>query len=261
MPVRRATRRPRRKMRKVPRRKMQRGIKRQVNIATITETRSLGVFTPGDYNQDFGLYQFPRALALSQSFKYFRPRSVEWVYNNEYNTYQDGDTGVTPTIPYVWKIMNRTGDQTVWSAAQYEQMGVVKAKFTKPLVIKYKPNLVQSVQVQPTGSIPVTGYPPAAAAKFFSVGSRPLFNQWIATTIHSIDTQLNDINPDLLYQNSPYPNFHGHSVRFDQVVTGVSERLGTLECRVVWEFKDPLPGVAPTTSAESASEPPSESAP
>ena len=184
-----------------------------------------------DYNYAFALQQFVRAKALSANFKYYRAKRVVWTYLPEYNTFQTGAAQVS--IPQMSMIMNRTGDNTVWTPAEYDAQGAVPKTFTKKRVIAYKPSLVQSIQYSMN--------PALGNNNGTNVGARALYNEWIATGDYSttmlpagsLPTVIPTINEVVLY--------YGHSIYWSVTSTAPDEpRLAQVYCEVEWEFKDPL---------------------
>jgi len=187
-----------------------------------------------DYNYSFSLRQFDRASAIAQNFKFYRPKRVVWTYIPDFNTFQQG-AGVV-SMPQVSMIMNRSGDNTIWTLVEYDAQGAVPGVFTKKKVVAYKPNIVQSIQY-----IAQNEEDPASRLRA-NLGSRPLYDEWITTGIYNSDlgttgyglpTQIFNVNDSLLFQ--------GHSMFWGVTSTAPLEPdLGTCFCEVEWEFKDPL---------------------
>lgn len=201
------------------------------HYARITETNEIApIDANADENYQFDLSQFPRALALSKNFKFYRAKRVVWTYLPDYNTFQAG--GAAVSMPNMALIMNRTGDATSWSAAEYDAQGAVPKLFDKKKIVSYVPNIVQSVQYINNPNAPLfTG----------NIGTRPVFRQWLAT--------------GTFFQNIVTPNggnvvqptagnhlqYFGHSIYWSVTSTAPSEAaLGSAFCEVEWEFKDPL---------------------
>lgn len=229
------------------------------NVARITETHEFGVLVANtDINAGFSIANFPRATALAQNFRYFRAKRCVYRMVPYYNTYQSGGTAVRPSYRL---IMNRTGDNTAWTVAEYDAQGSVPKVFVKEITTKYTPNLVQSVQIQPNSAINVYGGN-VADSTFVSVGSRPIFNQWLATESFGIYTNIAatpNIPGTLTYNNRPNVMYWGHSVLITVPGSGAIN-VGVLTCEVEWEFKDPyikeslqvpdaLPPVAPAPAS------------
>ena len=198
------------------------------HYARITETALFTPIAPNqDYNYAFHLGLFDRALAVSQNFKFYRAKRVVWTYLPDFNTFQSGGA---VTLPQVSMIMNRTGDATAWSPAEYDAQGAVPKQFSKKMVIAYNPNIVQSVQFVTT-TIPAFGG---------NIGVRPVYNEWIATGTY------NQIFPNpaggvssVLNANT-FLQYQGHSMYWNVATPGSILVLGSVYCEVEWEFKDPL---------------------
>lgn len=184
-----------------------------------------------DYNYAFALQQFVRAKALSANFKYYRAKRVVWTYLPEYNTFQTGAGQVS--IPQMSMIMNRTGDNTVWTPAEYDAQGSVPKTFTKKRVIAYKPSLVQSIQysINPTlGNNNGT-----------NVGARVLYDEWIATSDYRQDMLPAGSNPTVIPNINEVVLYYGHSIYWTTTSTAPDEpKIAQVFCEVEWEFKDPL---------------------
>lgn len=205
------------------------------NIASIVEVSAqFPVLANTDYNFSVSPLaatgtQFQRIRALATQFKYYRVTEVVWRYVPLYNTYNVDAASTLPSIPTFQRVMNRSGDLTIWTQAQYENQGAVNVEFKKTLTVRYKPNLVQSLVFGPTG----------LGAIFQQLGTRPIFNQWLATNIFTIDA---NAAPGTA-QNVPAVVYQGHSMLFSRLVGGAGPSdhspIGNYEVSVRCEFKDP----------------------
>lgn len=209
------------------------------HYARITEVVNFTPPLPNDEtNYQFNISQFVRATAVAKNFKYYRAKRVVWTLLPEYNTFQQGAAAVS--APQISFIMNRTGDATAWTAADYDAQGAVPSLFTRKRVVAYKPNLVTSIQMAPQ--------PVANVNESRAIGQRPLYDQWIATNDYTIDLPAavgltTDVRNTLV-------NYYGHSMLWGVTFVDPSPRqLATIFCEVEWEFKDPLFGSAPPSSA------------
>jgi len=202
------------------------------HYARITEAVN---FTPMnaniDYNYSFSLSLFERALAVSKNFKFYRAKRVVWTYLPDYNTFQASAGNLS--LPQVSMIMNRTGDATSWTPAEYDAQGAVPKQFSKKMVIAYSPNIVQSIQyISVAGATPFTG----------NVGARPVYREWIATGTYNTQVTTPGLpQVNLLVNANTQMLYQGHSMYWNVTSTAPSEpALGTVYCEVEWEFKDPL---------------------
>lgn len=234
--------RPRRRfpLRRHPKANQTSGAQKAVkHYARITEVVP---FTAPQQNNEvnylFNINQFVRATAVAKNFKYYRAKRVVWTLIPEYNTFQYGGGAVS--APQVSFIMNRTGDNTAWTLADYDAQGSVPMTFTKKRVIAYKPNLVQSIQMGPQ--------PVANPNLSRAVGQRPLYDEWVATNVINIDLPAvagleTEVRGDAV-------NYYGHSIYWSVTYADPTPRnLATIFCEVEWEFKDPLFGSLPTAPA------------
>lgn len=191
-----------------------------------------------DVNYQFNISQFDRAKAIAQNFKFYRAKRVVWTLLPEYNVFQTGAGQVS--MPQMSFIMNRTGDNTAWTVAEYDAQGAVPTTFSKKRVIAYKPNLVQPFNV--AINVAVGGLPTTA-----SMGNTPVYDQWIGTGGYLVD------NPNPA-SGGPIPlsirgdvtPYYGHAIYWSVTSTAPSEpALATIFCEVEWEFKDPLFDLTP----------------
>jgi len=270
MPKRRGGRRNRRRGgRKTRINKPQLGLMPSVqnkNAAHITETVDLGTFlTNTNYQQQFCILQFPRAVQLCRFFKFYRAKRIVYDYMPENNVSQantqtkDAQGNVISStasvqIPYMYYMMNRDGSQySSDSLGQFDNTGCRTIKFTKKIVIAYKPNLAQLINViQPNVQGPVQAV--------YNLGATPIYDKWISTNGIGAPIGNNQyINIGLTEppnsvqafqsQNMPYvrnaPTYYGHDFYLEQYNGLNSETTVSLPCgwstvTVEWEFKEPV---------------------
>lgn len=203
-------------------------------MAHITEAIQLtSIFqNTGDVNYAFHLGLFVRALALSKNFKYYRAKKCVYRYVPLANVFQGGVAG--QQIPTWQMLMNRTGDNALWTAAEYDAQGALSQQFTKQKTIKYKPNLVQSVSVRADAAV---GGPPLASSNLRQIGTRPLYDAWLSTPFGTIETVAGDANSNLnIYADATGEILYwGHSI-----LMTASGTVCQVYLEVEWEFKDPL---------------------
>jgi len=229
MPIRRRGRRPARKGRRrfAKKRGMgrpHRGMNMNPHYAVITETNDYGAFGVNTVQvQSLNIANYPRALAVAPSFKFYRLKHIEWIYTPEFNTFQEGSAF---SQPYFYYVMNRTGDQTLPSLAGLESQGAVPISFTKQVKIKYRPNLLQILNVR--------ALPPGSGSVDNAVGGEPVFSKWIPTQ-QLTNPQITSGNGVLSVHNNPQYYGHYWTVKAD-IGSGT---VGYLSCKCVWEFKEP----------------------
>jgi len=130
--------------------------------------------------------------------------------------------------------MNRTGDNTLLTVNAMETMGAVPIGFSKPIVVRYKPNLVQAITLG--GSLTNQATLP--------IGAQPLYHKWLATDYALIPSQPNP--PGFNTQGIPNcPNYFGHQINVR--AGNASALIGNIEVHLVWEFKDPQVPSTPTS--------------
>lgn len=202
------------------------------HYARITEVANFSApLSNTDVNYAFSLQQFVRAMAVSKNFKYFRAKRVVWTYIPDYNTFQSGTA--TVSMPQMSMIMNRTGDNTLWTPAEYDAQGAVPKTFISKRVIAYKPNLVQSIQY--------TINPTLGTNSGHNLGARPLYNEWIATGDFTVSQLPAGSLPTLIPTINETVQYYGHSIYWEVTNTATElPPLGRVFCEVEWEFKDPL---------------------
>lgn len=212
------------------------------NYATITESfrdpNLLSANTP--YADQFNIGAFPRALLMARLFKFYRCTKIVYDYVPLSNTYQDAATGQNPTIPYFYYNMNRDGaaggDNTL---AQFLADGVRPIKFTKKIVIAYKPNLSQVINVADGGS---------PTSNTYTLGLTPVYDKWLSTDglqdvgfVGSTEpVAAQSIAPNVVLQSIAAPPYYGHNFFIVQDDTGTGTTVGRTSVTCVWEFKEPV---------------------
>lgn len=213
------------------------------NYATITETREEGDVTANvAYGASISISGFPRALAMARLFKFYRLSKVVYDYNPDANTYQAGNNTTQETIPFMHYQMNRDGsNQSGLTLAQLQAAGTRPIKFTKKIVIAYKPNLVQACQL-----VVHTGTPNT----YFNGNNIPIYDKWISTI--GLQNGANSFGGTVESMPSTvgitqFPNqinvvpYHGHTYFFDQSVSPAgAATVGYLTITCQWEFKEPV---------------------
>jgi len=227
----------------------------RINYAQITETAKpqredgtthLQANTP--YIGSISIANFTRARAVAACFKFYRLKKVIYEYTPDYNTYQAGASATTETVPYMYYMMNRdASDTTAMNLAQLQNAGARPVKFTKKVVISYKPNLVKANQLIVT-LVPATS--------LYNGNNTPVYDQWISTSglqhpntpswagnqvdlpIAAQGSAVNPLVPPDQINVLPY---YGHGFYFDQVVSPVgATAVGFQTVTCIWEFKEPV---------------------
>lgn len=94
------------------------------------------------------LAQYARALSVSKSYRFYRIRTVKYVYKPDANVF-----GIGIVVPQLYTIMNRSGDVSTFTLDDLKDQGSKPRQFTKPLNVKYSPSTVISVSDTPTGDV------------------------------------------------------------------------------------------------------------
>lgn len=194
-----------------------------------------------DYNYQFNISDFPRASLIAKNFKYYRAKYVVWTYIPEYNTFQSSVGN--STMPQMSMIMNRTGDNTLWTPADYDAQGAVPKAFSRKRVIKYKPNLCSPLNVTLSAVSP----DPTPTPTTGTLGNIPVYDKWVGTGGYAVDNTLGGAT-ELIIRSDKTP-YYGHSAYWYVSTVGNTLPLATVFCEVEWEFKDPM-YVAPTTTTD-----------
>lgn len=218
------------------------------NYAQITETQRDTSFLDSNtaYPEQFNIGAFPRALLMARLFKFYRCKQIVYDYVPNSNTFQDAASGNSPTIPYFYYNMNRDGssggDNTL---NQFLADGVRPIKFTKKLVITYKPNLAQLINVVDNGK--------PTNINTFSIGLTPVYDKWLSTdglqnqagswigSTEPVDNAPIDTTGTLNLVNSvAIPPYYGHNIYIVQDDAGASATVGRKSITCIWEFKEPI---------------------
>jgi len=230
------------------------------NYATITETyRALvggGPATELSANTAYGasvtIAQYPRAQALARCFKFYRLKAVVFEYLPDANTYQGGSAATAETVPYMYYMMNRdASDQSSTTLAQFQAAGVRPIKFTKKIVIAYKPNLIQAQQL--VASLGQQGQP---NLQVYNGNNVPVYDKWISTigiqhggpnnwtgdqSDLPVQAQGNATNPLVPLEVVNVLPYYGHNFYFNQAVMPQgAANVGYSSITAIWEFKEPV---------------------
>jgi len=206
--------------------------------AIIRETIEFKDLQPNTgYTANFSLNQFDRASALAPNFKWYKAKSVEWILEPLFNTFQD-TTGAS-SAPYLYEVMNRTQDSNGITLQDMQAMGCKPKKLTSKHVTKYTPNWCSPGLL--TYNVDY-GAPGTAALQ---QGLRPQY-----AYLASPDDVASAGGPVVMIpgtntaqQAAPVLTnmtlYNGHTVWIDQLVDANVAAVARLTCNVVWEFKDP----------------------
>lgn len=252
---RRPARRPRRLLRRL--RKVRRSMpKRSMNAnrdkATVTEvytedTIEGNAFTSG--NTTFSLNEFPRALAVSQHYRYYRATKMTVDFIPYANVYAVGQS--FPELYLQKDYTNQVVAQMPATVAQFQSRGVLPLRWTTPIkrscipaVLRIENLQVQAWkdanefyinEIQPLTSTPVKG-------KWYMTEKAYLATQY--TPNQTVTT--NPIGPSA---NPATLLYHGFVYGVDTPIANQSV-VGKFMVKVHWEFKEPfVPETSPNDPA------------
>lgn len=211
--------------------------------ATVVEAQELSVLANGGNFMSHNLQEFPRALAVSKNFRFYRCKKVEVEFVPYSNVFQAGTS-----FPELYFQVDRTQGNglgpglnvPVPTKAIMLSRGVLPVKWTTPLRRSYVPsvlrneNFIQNVQ------------PDNFVSSVAAITSTPVKYKWYMTQQYFSappGAAASVIQPSWGPQ---YLQYFGAAFFIDQPVApqGV---CGTLKCKVHWEFKQPLVATAPSS--------------
>jgi len=243
MVARRAVRKARKVVKRAPRRKAAKRPSAS-QMATITETIELSEMkanTP--YALVFNLSQFERASTLAPSFRWYKAEKVTWTLESLYNTYQDGVGG--DTIPYLYKIMDRTQNSSGFYLNDLQASGVKPSKMIGTKTFTFKPNwcsggLTTYARTPETGAIVALTALGLRAQYAYLATPDTVEVQQAPSFLVPIDP-LNPINPGTGVNaiNANNVCYNGMDMYIDQKGNLNDPYLARLRCTVTWMFKDP----------------------
>jgi len=236
----------RRPARKAPARKRVGKKPTAKQYATIQETVEYADMTSGiNLALAFRLNQFDRASKLATNFRWYKASKVVWSLEPLYNSYEDngGDT-----VPYLYKIMDRTQDNLSMNLLDFQASGCKPMKLTSKKTFSFTPNWCSA------GLTTFTENPTGGIINMTSQGLKAQY-AWLAAP-HSQGGGLPDTLPDYIGpldpRTTPLPANSGmnsvstNAVLYNgmDIIIDQAHNLGRDEvCRIVatvtWQFKDP----------------------
>ena len=217
--------------------------------ATVVEVQELAATPEGGNFVNHHLSQFPRALAVSKQFRFYRCKKVELEFIPYANVFTPGtafpelyfqtdrtqnvDTGVPLPLPSKAIMMSR---------------GVMPAKWTSIIKRSYVPsvlrneNFIQNVLGSDVQSIA-------------AVSSTPVKYRWYATQQYFVAPPGNAASPISPTWGPSALRYFGAAYYIDQPLAAPSAILGTIKIKVHWEFKQPLVAAEPAPPSESETGP------
>lgn len=234
------------------------------NLVRIEETvefndiTGAGTANPLNRTYSVSLNSCDRAARMATLFRWYKCEKVEYIYQPIYNTFQSSAGAYS--IPYVYKVMNKTGNQDSYEINDYKAMGAMPIKLTKPVKFIYKPNWL-------LGGNPIVNYTtlstaqaggPASGIAAFPVASSgntactrwlrcPTINTALAVAASSFDNVALDGSIIAAFPNArtvtetAAVNWYGHDIVVDQDVPApIDVPLIRVYCKITWVFKEPM---------------------
>jgi len=214
------------KGKKLIRRLKKRAVAPSSNIARVVERLPVNYDISGETSFNFTtrLSSYARALGISNNYKYYRCASVKFSFKPTVpvgGTTLGGTTGGPQMYAFYWK-MNRAGyapdnNNENWFLQNNAKPISFGSSTGKQVIIKYKPNLLNSIGTDPNGTAQTTS---------------PLFNRWVSTIVEAPG------GADSLNSNVPYFGLLTFIANPGGGTTVLSQ-VASLTVEAVWEFKDP----------------------
>jgi len=251
MPRRRATRRPKRRAAK-KRTYRSKGGRTSKQMAKILETIEYNNVAPNVVQaMTFTINQFERARTLATNFRWYKPTYVTWTIEPQFNTFQSGINA--NSVPYMYKIMNRSQDPSFMTLSDILSQGAKPMKLISQKKISYRPNwcspglIVQNVVAQQgfggaLNNVYINGLTPQygwlQAPNLLPTGTSGSGQPLVPGTISSLQPgDPRATGPALnLAANTV---FNGHQVYIEQQTAPQSTPVYKVSCTVSWSFKDP----------------------
>lgn len=190
----RSTKPRRRVARKSTKKPMRRRVVRKLGATNETASckelyslRGMQSNTPlQDVEQNLGFYK--RASAIAENYQFFRIRYIKYKFIARYNTYQatTAEANAFP-IPLLYHRIDKGGSlPTATSIGQLKAMGCKPIRFTKDIVVTFKPGVSM-----------VTANDDAAA----QLPTKPLISPWLVTnkSVEQVGWLPNDTDHKGLY--------------------------------------------------------------
>jgi len=260
---------PRRPRRKAPRRRAV-PRKRAGRMARVTDTARL---TEGaedqlvlDANGGFGynyttsLSEYERAQEVAHAYKFYRCARIQLEFV-PYANFSVVGGGANLRLPQLYFAVDRCANMNILpTEAEMIERGVSPKIFKGKLVYSWKPNLLQSVQLE-TEQPGDGGGNPLGVQSLSAINSVPLMNKWLPTqqsfAFTNIPPAMTGLNVSQLASNPYALRYYGAVFVIDQE-GGSALAVGDLISKVTWEFKGPralktnpptvLPPISPATS-------------
>lgn len=212
----------------------------KMDKATVVEVQELAATPEGGNFINHHLSQFPRALAVSRQYRFFRCKKVEVEFIPYANVFAPGTA-----FPELYFQVDRTQDVggtgvplPLPSKAIMMSRGVMPVRWTSNIKRSYSPSVLRNENFIQN----VSGDVQSIAA----VTSTPVLYKWYATQQYfTAPTQ----NAATFVQPTWGPSglrYFGAAYYIDQPLAAPEAILGTIKVKVHWEFKQPLVAAEPS---------------
>lgn len=236
-------RRPRRPIRKMKRRAVGRprvNLRRPLNAnkqdrAVVVETHELTATPEGGNFIGHQLDQYPRALAVSKNYRYYKCKKVEIEFVPYANVFAPGTA--YPELYYQVDRTQGVANPGVPLPIPTKNImlarGCMPIKWTSPVRKAYVPSVCRVENffqnVFNNDVVDVIG-----------VTTTPVFNKWYATQQYYVIPPNNQASPMGGNYAPQALRWFGAAYFINQELAPPSAVLGTIKMRVHWEFKEPL---------------------
>jgi len=257
MPARRLVRRrraPKRKLNRMMRKR--RGVGRVSNnrtsdyakVVEIQETELVCVTNAGGESvgaaMNFTLADFQRAQEVAHSYKYYRAAKCEITFIPYFNIAQTSG-GVATRLPQLYYSVDRLSNR--WIApteTECLERGISPKLFTKKRMLRFKPNLLQELNLE-TNQPSEGGGTGIGVDTVGFLNATAVFDKWLPTqqSFGYSDALPGQIGQVLAPQGvNPYAcRYHG--AIFNASIEGfpplTAQAVGDIQLKITWEFKGP----------------------
>ena len=193
----------------------------------------------------FNLSQFARASELARNFRWYKAAKVSWTLEPLFNSFID-TSATTDTIPYLYKLMDRTQDNLSMTLADFQASGAKPSKLTSKKVLTYVPNWcspgLTSYLSTPTN--PLSGINSQGLKAEFAYLASPDDSN-LAADIPQYMTPLDTRDPTIptntamVAINVNQVTYNGMDIYIDQATNQGEPIVARLIATVTWLFKDP----------------------
>lgn len=220
--------------------------RRKTDYARVVEAQELPIVTSAagtaTFNFTHALSDFNRAQEVAHAYKYYRCAKVELIFV-PYATFAQTNGLAAGRMPQLYFTIDRVNNMLITpTEAEMLERGISPKLFKRTYKFMYKPNLLQSVQMECRQPSDGAGTP-LGIDVLNAVNSIPLFNKWLPTQQSAAwqppggATQLGQTVP----QNAvnPYALKYYGAVAVIDIEGGNNQQIGDLMVKVTWEFKSP----------------------